>query len=371
MPRSLWTYGLCLLPVIVASKSRADFIGDQVQSGLSVHTTGITSIVFALDDAGSGSANAVVAADIATGNRTVISRPGVVGSGPDFGSLITGLTIDRDGSILLAGFDADAIFKINPLTGDRSILSGPSVGTGPALDGASAILVGPNGEIFVGTGSTDSIIRIDPITGDRTLISGPSVGTGPAIDYVSGLTLTANGDFYALSSNSDRIYFVDGVTGNRTIVSGGGVGSGPAFGPFISDLQILLDGTLAVTDGTRILRVNPVTGNRSILSDATTGSGTIMGWMEWLTLAPNGFLLASGDSSNSSRNYGVFLIDPATGDRVLLTGKDVGIGYYAGQYREAVAIGVAVPEASSLSLAAACALSFWVIHRRRRRFPAK
>jgi hypothetical protein len=57
-----------------------------------------------------------------------------------------------------------------------------------------AIASMPNGEILVARdadltiGFQNEVIRIDPSTGDRTLVSSNSVGTGPPFDTVRGIT---------------------------------------------------------------------------------------------------------------------------------------------------------------------------------------
>src|SRR5438045_1044621 len=76
-------------------------------------------IVYSRDDAGSGPMNAVYRLAGGTGDPIVVSQPGVRGAGPDFGSLIGGMAVDSQYNILLLGFDANAIFKIDPATGDR------------------------------------------------------------------------------------------------------------------------------------------------------------------------------------------------------------------------------------------------------------
>jgi streptogramin lyase len=289
-------------------------------------------IVFSQDDAGQGPHNAVLKYVPSTGERIVISQPTVRGAGPDFGSLIGGLTLDGHGGILLTGFEAASVFRIDPDTGDRSILTGPGVGNGPAIEGPNDVILGPQGSaIYVSAGTSHSIVRVDPQTGDRTLISGPSRGTGAFLDHPAGLARTANGDFYTFDADTEAVFFVDGVTGDRRIVSGAGVGGGPQFNGFGFDVVVLPDGMLAVSDhDPRILRVDPNTGNRSILTGEGVGSGPNTDFLEYLTVTADGKLLASAASD------GILSIDPLTGDRTLIVGGDVGSGFATGLFREAV-----------------------------------
>jgi hypothetical protein len=314
-------------------------------------------IVFSRDDAGSGRFNAVLKTVSGSGQQVVISQPGVRGSGPDFGSLIGGLAIDHANNILLTGFDAESVFKIDPVTGNRAVLSGPGAGSGPTMDGPNDVVISPYGnDIFVSAGTAHSIIRVDPSTGDRSLVSGPTRGTGPALDHPAGLSRTLGGDFYVFDADIEAVYFVNGTSGDRRIVSGAGVGGGPEFNGAGFDVAVLPDGSLAVSDHTsRVLRVDSVSGERSILSSASVGSGTNLDFMEYLTVTQEGLLLGAGAVD------GIELIDPASGDRTLVTDNNADAGGASGLFREAVMV---TPEPSGMGVVGVAAL--WGVGRRKR-----
>jgi hypothetical protein len=165
-------------------------------------------IVYSRDDAGSGPRNAVYKLDRGIGEPIVVSQPGVRGSGPDFGSLIGGMAVDSEYQILLLGFDGGALFKIDPTTGDRSILSGQGVGSGPGMDGANDIGLAPAlNRIFVSAGTAHSIIEVDRSSGNRTLVTGPGRGRGPTLEHPVGLTMTQGGDFYAFDADTEAVCF--------------------------------------------------------------------------------------------------------------------------------------------------------------------
>src|SRR5690606_37830389 len=69
--------------------------------------------------------------------------------------------------------------------------------------------------------------------GNRTIISSPTVGTGPVISDPEEIAINSTGTTaYVLQvdSNLSTTFFkVDLETGNRSIVSGNGVGAGPDF----------------------------------------------------------------------------------------------------------------------------------------------
>ena len=61
-------------------------------------------------------------------------------------------------------------------------------GTGPALSVPLDIAVEASGDLVVTDGVLDAVLRVDPVTGDRVLVSGPK----PA--PVGGLTVDLDGD---------------------------------------------------------------------------------------------------------------------------------------------------------------------------------
>ena len=297
-------------------------------------------IVYSRDGAGVGPNNVVYKLDGGTGDPIVVSHPGVRGSGPDFGQVIGGMAVDSDYNILLLGYDRWSLFRINPTTGDRTILTGQGVGSGPALEGPNDIgLSQDHGRIYVSAGISHSIIEVDPSSGDRTLVTGPGRGSGPTLEHPVGLTRTLTGDFYAFDADTEAVFFVDGTSGDRRIVSGAGTGSGVAFSGFGSDVVLMPDGTLAVSDHEeRLLRVDPITGARSILTGDGVGTGPNPDVMEYVTLNADGSLLAT------SATAGLIRVDPATGNRSWVIEGDVRNG---GAFREGIQ---ANPEPSAIAL---------------------
>jgi hypothetical protein len=313
--------------------------------------------------AGSGSQAASLLKADAAGNRSIISKFGVRGNGPDFKTAVGGIAVGPDGMLYLSGQTSafeTSVFRINPTTGDRTIISGPTVGGGPELSGEADLVVAPDGQIFLTSSLTDSIVQVDPITGNRTLVSGPGRGTGPAMTHPFGLTRTPAGDFYSYITSDpsfgDLVYFIDADSGNRTIVSGGPVGSGASFQDIGTDVTLLPDGDLASGAFRRILRIDPATGNRSELSSNTVGSGPEIDFQsfEWLTVDSHGSILGTVVGT------GIFRVNPATGDRTLLTGTSVGGGVSVSAYREAVEY---VPEPATWTLAVIGIASLWFTRR--------
>ena len=312
---------------------------------------GITGAVFRVDPL-TGNRTIISAADrtsfctaagvpfaCCTGDGTGDGTPpcAAVGSGPDFdGNLailpgnLGGLVVESSGDIMV---NSDALFRMDPLTGNRTIISVAdrttncfgagllfacctgagtgdgtppcaAVGSGPDFGSPAGLVVESSGDILV-TG--DALFRVDPTTGNRTIISGPVVGSGPDFEgNPAGLVVESSGDILvATTNNKTAVFRVDPTTGTRTIVSTAdltsvcfgvrlpfpcctgfgtgdgtppcapGVGSGPAFGN-PAGLVVESSGDIVLTDAGRVspfvpstvFRVDPTTGNRTIFSGA-------------------------------------------------------------------------------------------------------
>ena len=63
----------------------------------------------------------IVAVDLSTGNRTIVSN-GTTGQGPEF-DLVEGIALQENGNILVADVRLDALFQVEPVSGDRVIIS--------------------------------------------------------------------------------------------------------------------------------------------------------------------------------------------------------------------------------------------------------
>ncbi len=122
------------------------------------------------------------------------------------GDIVVGAHIES------AGSSSNALLEIDPATGDRTVISddttgsGPSLnygGTGPNRDQISYISYEPDGSLLVtlenGVGGASALMRVDPATGDRTLINDSLVNSGPSIggytaarDFGSNILVSGN-----------------------------------------------------------------------------------------------------------------------------------------------------------------------------------
>lgn len=201
---------------------------------------------------------AIVRVDPAGGARTVLSGCAdascstQVGGGPPFGRLF-GLALEPAGTLVVA--DGQAVLRVDLGTGSRTIVSGCSdaacsgvVGAGPAFGEPVDLVVEPGGGLLVSYrlegGEFGALRRVDPVTGDRTLVSGCETdgcaglrGAGPAFADLFGLAAGPAGAIFASDSVLDAVLRVDLATGDRTLLSGcadpsctAAAGAGPFLG---------------------------------------------------------------------------------------------------------------------------------------------
>ncbi len=198
-------------------------------------------------------------------------------------------------------------------------------GTGPSFRGPGAVLVEPTGTLGVVDRNGDAIFRVAPNTGDRTILSDDNTGTGPTFSDPLDMAREAGGTFVVVDRNLDAVVRVDPLTGNRTIISGCPrtqdpcpvplVGSGPPFRRLVS-IAVETRGTLIVVDfeAKAVVRVAPGTGSRAVLSSANRGRGPNLDEPMGIAVQANGALALIDTALDA-----VLEIDPVSGNcRVLL-----------------------------------------------------
>ena len=132
--------------------------------------------------------NAVVAVDINTGMRTIVSSS-TVGAGPVF-NYTRGMVLDSANNRLLVD-SGWQIIAIDITSGDRTVFSGDGVGTGPYLGWTGDIQADFAGNRILATNTDNSsIFAIALDTGDRTeIVTPPTVGEGIDFDFPQSIVL--------------------------------------------------------------------------------------------------------------------------------------------------------------------------------------
>ena len=111
----------------------------------------------------------MVRIDPATGSKSIVSSFGMF-------DLLWDIEIASDGSFLLSDVGNDSLFRVDPTTGDQSILA--------TFTDVRGIAIEPDGDVIVADPGAGEIVRIDPETGSKTLVS------AGGFDFAMGVAVT-------------------------------------------------------------------------------------------------------------------------------------------------------------------------------------
>ncbi len=169
------------------------------------------------------SVRALIAVDLATGNRSVISND-ATGSGPAFSQNPADIATDLSANRVLVS-ELATLLAVDLTTGDRSIISDAANGTGTdfdrlrgiALDTANNQLIAANVKL-VGSGEP-SVFTVNLSTGDRSVLSDNS-NSGPVLFFPNHVMLDrAHNRIFVSDLQTDQIIVIDLSTGQRAVSS--------------------------------------------------------------------------------------------------------------------------------------------------------
>jgi hypothetical protein len=180
--------------------------------------------------------SALIGVNAITGNRTIVSGcfdlscTSMMGSGDSF-SNPHDLFIDSSGDALLLDTLLEAVFRVDTTTGDRTIISSLVLGSGPAFVMPRNIASDAFGNILISDSNVSptvagTIFRVDPVTGERFVISSASIGSGRDLEVPVGLTIDRHGNIIVLDFAPGILLGIDPVTGDRVILSSSQLGTG-------------------------------------------------------------------------------------------------------------------------------------------------
>ncbi|HVR61072.1 MAG TPA: hypothetical protein VMU50_04190 [Polyangia bacterium] len=261
----------------------------------------------------------LVRIDLATGDRSLASASessakGMVGSGYNDIGDPRDVALDRPGHALLV--DGGNIVGVDLATGDRTLLSGPTVGTGPMAVRYFGVGVDSAGHRTIALDfQGNALFAVDAATGNRSVLSSATLGNGRAFNGYETMELDLD-HHRALTTQAyaNPIIAIDLVTGDRSVLSGDMAGSGPALGEPTALAIAPAAGLVFAWDQMtkRLVAVELATGNRRVLADATTGMGA--------ALPATIEHLAFGHDLLYARANGVMLaVDPLEGHRVVVS----------------------------------------------------
>jgi streptogramin lyase len=218
-----------------------------------------------------------------------------------------GVAIERSGDLIVTdGFDGNSVLRVDPDTGAIAVLSSGF----PYLDDPSgvSIAIATNGDIYVADFGPDAIVRIDPLTGNQTLIS-----IGGMLVFPTGLAFEADGNLIVVDreglDGTGAVIRIDPVTGAQTLLSSGGYLNEPVWVAIEGDGNIVL--TERQTFGGAVLRVNRVTGAQSVVS-----SGNNFQQVAGIAVDGDGDILVADFAAHT-----VIRIDRTTGAQTVLSGQ--------------------------------------------------
>ena len=275
------------------------------------------------------------AVDLTTGNRSLISSAGR-GSGPSL-NVADAIALDAANNRLLAADSNSArgaVIAIDLDSGNRTVLSGFNA-TNDQLLGAGPEFVSPesvdfdadNGRLLIADASLDSVFIVDLATGERSVVTGnvPNVddvrGEGPEFIGLVGAVFLGDTQAAAVDRDLDTVVVIDLASGDRRLLPGNAIGEGPRFNTPRGFVQ--LDDRIFVSDSqsNQILVVDRVTGDRSIFVD---GADSLLNQPRALTLdGENNRLLVIDNVDEAAR---LLTIDLSDQSLTLLSGDGVGIG---------------------------------------------
>jgi hypothetical protein len=220
--------------------------------------------------------SSIVAVDLVTGSRTIHSGPGV-SSGAAFEQPRV-LALDAvNGRLFVADSQLRGLFSVDIATGNRTIVSRnepADIGARLFYSTGIALDLGAN-RIYVTDPLSQSLVAVNLATGDRTLLSSSTQPFGPPWNFPNAVAIDApNNRFLVADLQGPSLFEVEFGTGARNVLSGASQ-SGPAF-VFPHTLAIDHLGNRAlVTDGglNAVVAVNLTDGGRSILSGPAVPPG--------------------------------------------------------------------------------------------------
>jgi hypothetical protein len=321
------------LPTDAAGNTRPQGAGPDIGAaeGVFDSTVSLTAGTLVVSDT---NADAIFAVDPTNGKRMLVSKFNVRGTGPEIANP-RGIALDSSNSIYVVNTGpVVAIIKVDPVTGNRTTVSSSTalVGTGPNFVTPSGIAIRSDGKLIIsdtggtnGMAGTDAIFVVDPATGNRTILSDDvTPNTTNALTSPSALLIHSTlGILVSDNATIDAIIKIDGTTGEKTVLSSNTVpnGTNPLSTPIglaeDTDQSILL----VEQFNDQLLRLNPSTGARTVVATFPTADT-----FDGLAVGTSGIFVTK-TSPNPDQ---IFKVNPLTGALTLAAGNSIGDGVFFG-----------------------------------------
>jgi len=168
------------------------------------------------------SLEAVIAVDLTTGARTILSDPEMPDTENGFG-VPDAIAIDETNDrALVVDRELLAVLAVDLMTGERTILSDPETpdDQNRFIAPSGIYIDAQNNRALVADQSRASIIAVDLDTGARTILSDLVNGAGSGLELPINITAGfAAGQFLVLDQTLNAVFIVSGTDGDRVIMS--------------------------------------------------------------------------------------------------------------------------------------------------------
>ena len=148
----------------------------------------------------------------------------------------------------------------------------------------------------------------------RVIVSGKHVGAGPLLVAPVALALDTEHDrLYVVDDDLDALFRVDLATGDRTLVSDDLHGTGPPLSaPTEMDFDSVRGGVIVSDENRGVFLVDPATGNRRLVSSSTSPGPQIYSHRGiGFDQVRDRYIVTDGQS--------LFAVSPVTGNRAMLS----------------------------------------------------
>lgn len=169
---------------------------------------------------------AVFCVDPRSGDRTILSDD-TTGRGPLFASP-EDIVVATNGQLLVTDGTHGTVIRVDPASGDRTVLQFETgLGGGPTLAAPTGIAVEAHGDVVVADGfdqrtqqgGFQAVVRVNPLTGDRTVVSDSQIGAGPLFVTPRALAIGLAGQVVVTDTGLRAVLRIDAQRGDRAIIS--------------------------------------------------------------------------------------------------------------------------------------------------------
>jgi hypothetical protein len=216
--------------------------------------------------------NELIAVSLTNGNRTLLP---VTGTSTNFQSTQYMAMDSANSRLLLAIYPRANVAQVNLTTNQLTRFADSYVGTGPMIAGGSVLIDDSTPSRSLITSSLGGVTRVELGTGARTTIVATDLVTPQYLQFDTRPGVPANRLFYANgASTSARLYSADPATGSRTLLSVTSIPSSPRPElPLDAENSRLLINVEPAFSQSQIVPIDVLTGTRgTVLADSSIGT---------------------------------------------------------------------------------------------------